>query len=76
MTYDEEMAKFERLLLIRLLMEAGGNVCRAADRSNMHRNTFGRKMLHVGLTIKEVKDLLRKRHKRELQNAINTRPTA
>lgn len=75
MTYREQLKRLERDLLINLLLQSGGNVCKAAEKSNIHRNTFGRKMSEVGLTVREVRDMVRRRKRRDVHNVINSRPT-
>ena len=44
LTPSETIPEFDELLLATILEEEHGNICRAAKRAGLHRNTFSRRL--------------------------------
>jgi DNA-binding NtrC family response regulator len=42
--YEEAHREFEKRFILRVLLKADGNLCRAADLLGIHRNTLSRKL--------------------------------
>jgi DNA-binding NtrC family response regulator len=42
--YEDAQREFEKRFIARILVKAGGNLCKAADLLGMHRNTLSRKI--------------------------------
>jgi Fis family transcriptional regulator, factor for inversion stimulation protein len=42
--WSEASAQFEKLFILRCLRDSGGNLCRAADKMGVHRNTLSKKV--------------------------------
>jgi Fis family transcriptional regulator len=46
---DDAVREFEKRFIAHVLAKADGNLCKAADRLGMHRNTLSRKMTEYRL---------------------------
>ena len=47
--YEDAQREFEKRFIARILVKAGGNLCKAADLLGMHRNTLSRKIAEYRL---------------------------
>ncbi len=47
--WNEALAQFEKLFILRVLRECGCNVGRAAKKMGIHRNTLAKKMREHGV---------------------------
>ncbi len=47
--WSEALAQFEKLFILRVLRECGGNVGRSAKQMGIHRNTLAKKMREHGV---------------------------
>lgn len=54
-SFEDAVKQFERQFLYQVLVKYRGNQCKAATELGMHRNTLGRKMTELGLTMAEVR---------------------
>lgn len=60
MSYDEAVKQFKKKVVLEAIKEERGNMCRAARRLEIHRNTVTRLMQEVGLNSKQVREYLRR----------------
>jgi Fis family transcriptional regulator len=42
--YEDALREFDKRLIAKVLLEADGNLCKAADLLGIHRNTLSRKI--------------------------------
>jgi Fis family transcriptional regulator, factor for inversion stimulation protein len=47
--FDDAVREFEKRFIAHVLAKADGNLCKAADRLGMHRNTLSRKITEYHL---------------------------
>ena len=47
--YEDAQREFEKRFIARVLIRAGGNICKAAGLLGMHRNTLSRKITEYHL---------------------------
>lgn len=59
MIYSEFLAKSKKKYVTRMLWECQGNQCAAAESAGIHRNTFKRLMVEVGIAMTEVREIRR-----------------
>ncbi len=57
--YAEAVRKAKMRILLAAIREERGNLCAAAVRLGIHRNTISRAMREVGLTAQQVKQYIR-----------------
>ncbi len=62
--FEDAVKQFERQFIHHVLVKHRGNQCKAAVELGMHRNTLGRKMAELELTMIEV----RAAYKRPVRN--------
>lgn len=58
--FEDAVKQFERQYIQHVLVKYRGNQCKAAVELGMHRNTLGRKMTELGLTMNEVRALFKR----------------
>ena len=57
----EAQQEFRRDYVVKALLEAGGNQCRAAEILGVHRNMIGRILSENGITMMHVRETIRRR---------------
>jgi Fis family transcriptional regulator, factor for inversion stimulation protein len=58
--YDDAVREFKKQYLREVLIANRGNQCKAAEELGMHRNTLSRTMADLGLSLAEVRALLKR----------------
>jgi transcriptional regulator of acetoin/glycerol metabolism len=59
--YAQELRRCQMVLLLRAVVDAGGNQCAAARAAGVHRNTIWRAIHAAGYDMRSVKRLARQR---------------
>jgi predicted DNA-binding protein (UPF0251 family) len=62
-TYAEELIRCKRVLILRAVIEAGGNQSAAAKVCGVHRNTVWRAVQSAGYDMESLKKLARAKRK-------------
>ncbi len=58
--YDDAVREFKRQYLREVLISHRGNQCKAAEELGIHRNTLSRTMAELGLSLTEVRSVLKR----------------
>jgi DNA-binding NtrC family response regulator len=58
--YEDAVREFKRQYLREVLIANRGNQCKAAEELGMHRNTLSRTMAELGLSLAEVRAILKR----------------
>ncbi len=53
--WPEAQSEFEKLFLLRVLRETGGNLGRAAELMRVHRNTLSKKLRQHGIDKRQLR---------------------
>jgi G:T/U-mismatch repair DNA glycosylase len=74
--YAQELRRCQLVLILRAVLDAGGNQCAAARAAGLHRNTVWRVVREAGYTPEQLKRMARARARHAEMGAAQRKPPA
>lgn len=58
--YEEAVREFRKVFIVTALRDTNGNLCRAARRLGMHRNTLARNVADLRINVKAIRSVAKR----------------
>jgi DNA-binding NtrC family response regulator len=58
--YEEAVREFKKVFIVTALRDTEGNLCRAAKRLGMHRNTLARNVAELQINVKAIRSVAKR----------------
>ena len=58
--YEEAVREFKKVFILTALRDTEGNLCRAAKRLGMHRNTLARNVAELQINVKAIRSVAKR----------------